>query len=352
MTSTPGRIRLTDVAQHAGVSTATVSRVLNGKREVAEDTRRAVLAALDMLGYERPEWLRPRTSGLVGVLVSELSNQVFASFAQGIESSLSGAGYTPVLGTQSPGGTTEDEFVEMLLSHHVDGIIFVSGLHADSRAATDRYERLRNLDVPFVLINGSDGRIEAPALATDDLSSMDLAVRHLVTQGHRNIGLALGPERFIPTQRKREGFIAAMRRHLQQEVPPIISTLYTVEGGQAAANSLYDAGCTAVICGSDLMALGAVRAARGRSLDVPRDVSVIGYDDSPLMAFTDPALTTLRQPVDVMCKAAVDSLVGAMTGEPVPHSELRFVAELVVRGSTGAAPGSQPIAVDAAATAP
>ena len=342
MKSSPGRIRLADVAEHAGVSTATVSRVLNSKREVAGETRKAVLAALDMLGYERPEWLQPSNTGLVGVLVSELSNPVFASFAQSIESRLSSAGYTPLLGTQSPGGTTEDEFVEMLLSHNVDGIVFVSGLHADSRASTDRYERLRHLKVPFVLINGSDGRIKAPALATDDVNSMDLAVRHLASQGHRSIGLALGPDRFIPTQRKREGFLAAAQRHLNDPEPPVISTLYTVEGGQAAATSLFEAGCTAVICGSDLMALGAVRAARTRGLQVPDDVSVIGYDDSPLMAFTDPALTTLRQPVDVMSKAAVDALVGALTGEPVPHSELRFVAELIVRASTGAAPGSAP----------
>ncbi len=339
--STNSRVRLADVAKHSGVSTATVSRVLNGKREVAGGTRNAVLAALDMLGYERPETLRPRATGLVGVIVPELANPVFPVFAQSIESRISSAGYTPVICTQSPGGTMEDQFVEMLLAQEANGMIFVSGLHADSLAPIDRYQRLINLGMPFVLVNGSDGRIDAPALATDAAGSMDLAVRHLRAQGHARIGLAIGPERFIPSQYKRDGFKAAMAQHCHEDDPPIVTTLYTVEGGQGAAGALIDNGCTAVVCGSDLMALGAVRAARSRGLEVPTDVSVIGFDDSTLMAFTDPPLTTLRQPIEALSAAAVDSLVAAMTDAPVPHTELKFPAELIVRSSTGAAPASR-----------
>jgi LacI family repressor for deo operon, udp, cdd, tsx, nupC, and nupG len=332
-----GRTRLTDVAEQAGVSTATVSRVLNGKAGVASETRRAVLAALDMLGYERPEKLHARSAGLVGVIVPELGNPIFPAFAQAIESVLSSLGYTPVLCTQSPGGTTEDQYVEMLVDHAVDGIVFVSGLHADSQSDPERYERLRGRGLPFVLVNGYRGGIDAPSFATDDASSMDLAVRHLVSQGHRQIGLAIGPERFVPAQRKREGFVRAMERHAGVDSPRVVPTLYTVEGGQGAGGLLIDAGCTAVVCGSDLMALGAVRAARSRGLSVPRDVSVIGYDDAPLIAFTDPPLTTIRQPVAAMSHAAVSSLVSEIGGGTVPRSELLFVADLVVRRSTAAA---------------
>ncbi len=334
-----GRTRLTDVAEQAGVSTATVSRVLNGKPGVASDTRRAVLAALDMLGYERPDKLRARSAGLIGLIVPELANPVFPAFAQAIESVLSNLGYTPLLCTQSPGGTTEDQYVEMLLDHSVDGIIFVSGLHADTQADPERYQRLRGQGVPIVLVNGYTGEVDAPAFATDDAGSMELAVRHLVSLGHREIGLAIGPERFVPAQRKREGFLRAMARHAGVTEPRVVTTLYTVEGGQGAGGLLIDAGCTAVVCGSDLMALGAVRAARTRGLDVPRDVSIIGYDDSPLIAFTDPPLTTVRQPVDAMSHAAVSSLISEIGGASVPRSELLFVADLVVRRSTAAAPG-------------
>ncbi|MEE6295140.1 LacI family DNA-binding transcriptional regulator [Georgenia wangjunii] len=327
-----------DVAEQAGVSTATVSRVLNGKPGVAGETRRSVLAALDMLGYERPEKLRARSAGLIGLIVPELTNPVFPAFAQSIESVLSNLGYTPLVCTQSPGGTTEDQYVEMLLDQAVDGIIFVSGLHADAHADTERYKRLRGRGVPFVLINGYTGTIDAPAFSTDDRGSMDLAVRHLVSQGHRAIGLAIGPERFVPAERKRSGFIDAMARHAGDDSPRVVTTLYTVEGGQGAGGLLLDAGCTAVVCGSDLMALGAIRAARLRGLDVPGDVSVVGYDDSALIAFTDPPLTTVRQPVDAISHAAVSTLVTDIGGGQVPRTELLFVAELIVRGSTGAAP--------------
>lgn len=335
-----GRTRLTDVADQAGVSTATVSRVLNGKPEVAAETRKAVLAALDMLGYERPERLRSRSAGLIGLVVPELTNPVFPAFAQSIESVLSTLGYTPLLCTQSPGGTTEDQYVEMLLDHGVDGIVFVSGLHADTEADVDRYERLRSKGVPFVLVNGYTGELDAAAFSTDDSGSMELAVRHLVSQGHTRLGLAIGPDRFVPAQRKRAGFERAVAALLPDGAGHVVPTLFTFEGGQAAAGILLDQGCTAIICGSDLMALGAVRAARSRGLSVPEDVSVVGFDDSPLMAFTDPPLTTLRQPVDAMSHAAVTSLVAEISGSRAPRSELLFVAELIVRGSTAAAPRS------------
>ncbi|UNX53522.1 LacI family transcriptional regulator [Georgenia sp. TF02-10] len=334
-----GRTRLADVAEQAGVSTATVSRVLNGKAGVAGQTRQAVLAALDLLGYERPEKLRSRSAGLVGLVLPELDNPVFPAFAQATETTLATAGYTPLLCTQSPGGITEDQYVEMLLEHGVDGIIFVSGLHADTQADPARYRRLREREVPFVLVNGHNPAVEAPSFSTDDRGAMDIAVRHLASQGHRAIGLAVGPSRFVPSQGKRDGFRTAMASYLEETDPPVVTALFTVEGGTSAAGQLLDAGCTAIICGSDLMALGAVRAARSRGLAVPADRSVVGYDDSRLIAFTDPPLTTVRQPVEAICQAAVATLVAQIRGREVPCTDLLFVPELIVRGSTGAAPG-------------
>lgn len=340
MTAPSRRTRLTDLAQQAGVSTATVSRVLNGKAGVSPDARQAVLAALDILGYERPERLRTRPAGLVGLVVPELSNPVFPAFAQVIETALSDSGYTPLLCTQAPGGTTEDQYVEMLLEHGVDGIVFVSGLHADTSASPERYQRLRSRGVPFVLVNGYAAGVDAPTVSTDDAAAMEQAVRHLLSLGHRSIGLAIGPTRFVPARRKEESFCALLERHLEEANPSrhVVSTLFTVEGGQSAATELIDSGHTAVVCASDLMALGAIRAARSRGLRVPEDISVIGFDDSPLIAFTEPPLTTVRQPVVPLCQAAVDALVAEIRGTPVTHSELLFHPELVVRGSTHTAP--------------
>ncbi|MFD7610177.1 LacI family DNA-binding transcriptional regulator [Streptomyces sp. NPDC059828] len=337
--------RLADIAAQAGVSEATVSRVLNGKPGVAAATRESVLAALDVLGYERPVRLRRRSAGLVGLITPELENPIFPALAQVIGQALTRQGYTPVLATQTPGGSTEDELTEMLVDRGVSGIIFVSGLHADTSADMSRYEKLRAQGVPFVLVDGFAPGVHAPFISPDDRAAMRLAVTHLVALGHTRIGLALGPKRFVPVLRKIEGFVKAVREQLgltdeEIESELIQHSLYTLEGGQAAASALMDRGCTAVVCASDMMALGAIRAARQRGLEVPRDISVVGFDDSPLIAFTDPPLTTIRKPVPAMGQAAVRTLLEEVGGTPAPHSEFVFMPELVVRGSTASGPGS------------
>jgi LacI family repressor for deo operon, udp, cdd, tsx, nupC, and nupG len=326
------RARLSDIAQQAEVSEATVSRVLNDRPGVSADTRQAVLTALDVLGYERPARLRKRSAGLVGLVVPELDNPIFPAFAQIIENSLAQQGFTPVLCTQTPGGVTEDEYVEMLLDRQVSGIVFVSGLHADSTSDPERYRKLLARPLPIVLVNGYTEGIEAPFISCDDRTAGDLAVSHLAALGHRKIGLITGPDRYFPVKRKIEGYRAAIARLGLDE--QISLSLFGVEGGDAAASRLLEKGVTGFVCGSDLMALGAIRAARQRGLRVPEDVSVVGYDDSPLIAFTDPPLTTLRQPVRAMAVAAVRALVDEIKGHPAPHSEYIFRPELVVRGST------------------
>jgi len=336
------RARLSDIALQAEVSEATVSRVLNDRPGVSAETRQAVLTALDVLGYERPARLRKRSAGLVGLVVPELDNPIFPAFAQVIESALAQQGYTPVLCTQSPGGVTEDEYVEMLLERQVSGIMFVSGLHADTSADPERYRKLIARKLPIVLINGYVQGLEAPFVSPDEQAASVLAVSHLAALGHRRIGLISGPERFIPVRRKIAGYRAAMRELTgasDAQLEGLISlSLFGVEGGEAAASRLLDRGVTGIVCGSDLMALGAIRAVRRRGLAVPTDVSVVGYDDSPLIAFTDPPLTTVRQPVRAMAVAAVQALVDEINGHPAPHSEYLFGPDLVVRASTAIAP--------------
>ena len=332
---------LAQIAAEARVSEATVSRVLNSKPGVSEATRQAVVTALDVLGYERPMQLRQRSAGLVGLVVPELENPIFPAFAQVIEDALARRRFTPVLCTQSPGGISDDEYVESLLDHGVAGIVFVSGKHADTAADHQRYVALIDQGLPVVFVNGYVEGIDAPFVSVDDRVAMDLAVSHLAHLGHTRIGLSIGPPRFVPSARKREGFAAALAAHV--EVPAeeaqhwVAEAVFSVEGGAAAAGELLDKGATAVVCGSDLMAIGAVRAARARGLSVPGDVSVVGFDDSNLVAFLDPPLTTVRQPVAQMGSQAVSALVDAIAGQPVASREYVFAPEMVLRGSTGPA---------------
>jgi DNA-binding LacI/PurR family transcriptional regulator len=329
--------RLASIAAQAGVSEATVSRVLNDKPGVSPATRQSVLAALDVLGIERPTRGPAAGAGLIGMILPELSNPIFPAFAQAMEHILTRYGYTPVLCTQTPGGSVEDELTALLVDRGVRGIVIVSGLHADSTADVERYARL---SVPFVLVNGHNDRIGAPSVSIDDRAAMWLAVEHLADLGHTRIGLAMGPRRFIPVLRKIEGFLAAMAARTGTDAADLVAhSIFGVEGGQAAAGTLLDKGCTGIVCASDLMAFGAVRAARMRGLQVPRDVSVIGFDDSPLIAFSDPPLTTIRQPVEAMGQAAVNVLLEELGATPSPSDDLVFMPELVVRRSTGARHG-------------
>jgi len=334
---------LAEIAEQAGISEATVSRVLNDKPGVSDAARQRVLTALDVLGYERPARLRRRSAGLVGLVVPELENPIFPAFAQVIDDALASRRFTPVLCTQSPGGISEDEYVESLLDHGVAGIVFVSGRHADSTADHDRYRSLIARGLPVVFVNGFVPTLDAPFLSCDDHAAMSLAVTHLVQLGHERIGLAVGQVRYMPAARKRDGFMAALGSQLglaEDEAGRWVEEgLFTVEGGGAAAGKLLERGATAVVCGSDMMALGAVRAARDRGLDVPRDVSVVGFDDTRLIQFVEPPLTTIRQPVQALGEAAVAALAEAIAGAPIPSHEYVYQPELVVRRSTARAPG-------------
>lgn len=335
--------RLGEVARYAGVSEATVSRVLNDKPGVSAVTRAAVLTAVDVLGYDRPSRLRRNSAGLVGLVVPELTTPIFPAFAQAVETHLAAASYTSVLCTQVPGGVREDDYVQMLLDRGVAAIIFISGYHADTRATTRRYHQLRERRLPIVLVNGYREDVPAHFISHDDVAAAQLAVRHLRDLGHTLIGLATGPRRYVPVQRRIAGFRDAVADLLEpdQVEAMVQTTLFSVEGGATAGHRLIESGATAVVCGSDLMAFGVVRAARQAGLRVPEDVSVVGADDSQLMAFTDPPLTTVRQDVASMSEAAVNAVLEEIGGAQEQHQEFLFAPELVLRGSTTAAPDTR-----------
>lgn len=330
--------RLADVAEKVGVSEATVSRVLNGKPGVSAATREAVLTALDVLGYERPVKLRGDRGRLVGLVLPELVNPIFPAFAEVMGGALAQQGFTPVLCTRSAGGITEAEYIDLLLTQQVSGVIFAGGLYAEREADHEHYERLESLGLPVVLINASIEKLGFPHVSCDDLIATQQGLEHLVSMGHQRIGLLLGPGDHVPSERKLEAARAfAPRAGIEFPDELVVHSRYGIEAGQAAGARLVDRGVTAILAASDPLALGAIRAVRRAGLDVPGDVSVVGYDDSALMNSTDPALTTVRQPIDQMGRAAVDLLASLIEGATVSRDELLFEPELVVRRSTAAA---------------
>jgi len=323
--------KLADVAKQAGVSEATVSRVLNGKQGISDTTRAAVLTALDVIGYERPTHLRGRTPRMIGLIVPELQNPIFPAFAEVVAGALAQRGFNAVLCTRT-GSMSEAEYVDMLLERQVSGMIFAGGQYAEADAPHDHYVRLLRLRLPVVLVNAAAEHLDFPRVSTDDAVAMEQAHAHLAYLGHERIGLILGPPDHVPSLRKLEAF-----ERLSPATDLVERTRFSLEGGHAAATRLLARGVTAIICASDPLALGAIRAVRRAGMSVPADVSVVGYDDSAFMSCTDPPLTTVRQPIDAVGRAAVELLTGQIEGGQVAAEELFFEPEIIARGSTAAA---------------
>ncbi len=328
--------KLAEVAAKVGVSPATVSRVLNGRPGVAPATRQAVLTALDVLGYERPSKLRGEGARLVGLVLPELQNPIFPALADVVGGALVQRGYTPVLYTLNASGVSESDCIDLMLEQHVSGVIFLGGNYNGSDSPHSHYKRLTAVGLPTVLVSARAENLAFPTVSTDDGAAAEQAVVHLHQLGHRRIGLLMGTPDSVPSQRKVEAALRVLAR-LGCDVDDdlIVRGLYSMEAGQAGGSRLISAGATAMVCASDMLALGAMRAARRAGLEVPRDISVVGYDDSVLMGITDPPLTTVRQPIDSMGRTAIDLLVGQMRGTYTTTEEFLFQPELVLRGSTG-----------------
>ncbi|WP_051798792.1 LacI family DNA-binding transcriptional regulator [Catenuloplanes japonicus] len=328
-----GSISLAAVAELADVSEATVSRVLNRKYGVSAATRQSVEEALRKVGYERP-----LDSELVLVLTPSLRNPIFAQQAERIESELSPYGLKTIICPVYPGTPQERDYVEALIDSGVAAIIFLSSSNtlrnADHRVTTLISAR----GIPYVSINGGFPESEAPIVSTDDARAAELAVSHLHEFGHRRIGLLAGPVGNIPADRRVDGFVLAMERlGLERPEDFVVRRHFNFEGGQQAAATLIAQDVTGLVASSDEMALGAYRAAERAGLSVPADVSIIGYDDSPLLDYTNPPLTTVRQPTERIAENVARLITSLIANRPVSNDEILIEPDIRLRGSTSRA---------------
>ncbi|WP_114855046.1 LacI family DNA-binding transcriptional regulator [Brachybacterium sp. YJGR34] len=329
--------RLIDIARAAGVSEATVSRVLNGRPGVNEETRRTVIETARGLG--RGVGVEAARSGpLVGVLVPDLDNQVFATWTDRIEAELFERGASALVAMRARTVEREREILQRFLSCGVDAIIVVSGFHAQESATAEHYREVVGVGVPLVLVNGVREDVDAAFLSTDDEHAMRLVLTHLQDLGHRRIGLAVGDEQTWPVREKLRVF-EEVRDQLPGRKWPTAFTDFSYAGGYEAARDLVVREATAIVCGSDVMAVGALEGLRSQGLSVPRDVSVVGYDDVFWAGLTDPPLTTVRQAVGSMARAAVRTALGGGGESRRPaRTEVVVRPQLLVRGTTAAAP--------------
>lgn len=329
---------LRQVAEMAGVSEPTVSRVINGRDGVASATRDRVLASLAELGFDStPE---PTSDHLqrVGIVTGELTNPVFPKLANGVSERLARNDYVATVAVNTTELHNEARYVRDYVATGVDGLVFIAGGHAERTPRVELYEELIDQGIPIVLVNGGPTGLAVPHVWCDETLAAERSIEHLVSLGHRAIGCVLGPNRYRSTARFEQGYSRAMDRLGQQGEPVgTIESTFSFEGGRAGAVRLIQAGATGIVCANDLMAMGAVEAARSVGLSVPAEISVIGYDGTEFTATTNPPLTTMRQPFDEMGDLVADALLSEIAGVHRFRDHYVFAPDLVVRGSTGAA---------------
>jgi LacI family transcriptional regulator, repressor for deo operon, udp, cdd, tsx, nupC, and nupG len=329
------RIGIANVAQAAGVSEATVSRVINNRGTVAADTRKAVEDAVRKVGYARA-----RTGSLVALVTPGLHDLFFALITDRIVAALSPHGLRGVICSAPVGSAQEFDFVSALVDAGAVGAVFVSASNTLENADPGVYRLLESREVPYACINGGFTDSRAPVLSTDDRRAAEMSVDHLWKLGHRRIALIAGPQGNRPSDRRVAGFQAAMQaRGAAPEDGPVVRHEYSVEGGVSAASRLCTGHqVTAIVAASDEMALGAIRAARWSGLNVPADLSVMGYDDALPLEYIDPPLTTVRQPIDRLADAVAPVIAALIRRRPVDETELLFAPQLTVRASTAPPP--------------
>jgi LacI family repressor for deo operon, udp, cdd, tsx, nupC, and nupG len=327
------RPRLQLVSDRTGVSLATVSRVLNGRPGVSSETRRQVLSVAAELGYQ--ESPTRGGSGVVGIITPELDNPIFPHLAEAIEARMVRHGLLAMVCPSTAETVNEQDYLDHFLNADAAGVVVINGRYSQVNLDFTPYEILRDKGLPVVLVNGMGKDCPVPAVSVDLTAAGAAAIRHLADLGHQRIGCLVGPRRYWSAQLLINGWQAGLRERSIPNGENLISeTLFTIEGGRAGVAKLLEAGATAVVTGGDMMALGAISGVRAWGKKVPGDVSVVGFDGTPITAHTNPPLTTFRQPVGRMAGTVVELLMDQMYG-PSGASLHMFTPELVIGESTG-----------------
>ena len=300
---------LRDVADRAGVSLATASRVASGSAAVRPETKQRVEGAMRDLLYVPPG--RVEQSSAIGLFVPDFSNPVFAALAEAMEMHASRSGLATILCNTHGSPGRELDYVRMLLERGVEGMLFISAEITDLRGRHSHYAKLLERGARLVFVNGGSEELDVTTVGVDERAAGRIATEHLIELGHERVGFVAGYEYQLPTREKTLGHLDALRA-AQLSDGLVSHSAFTVTGGREGLRELLSKPegerPTGVICSSDLMAIGAMQEASALGLWVPQDLSIVGFDGIAASTWTNPPLTTVEQPIDEIAKTAVDAL--------------------------------------------
>ncbi|MEU4514974.1 LacI family DNA-binding transcriptional regulator [Nonomuraea wenchangensis] len=339
MTAESTPLTLAQLAELAGVSTATVSKVVNGRAEVSPETRAAVEALIRRHGYRRQR-RRPAPAAVVEVVFHALEGDYPVEIIKGVEEVAREHQLTVSVSELHRSDPAEQDWLEGVLRRRPTGVGVIAVF--SSLDETQR-ERLARREIPLVLLDPADdpGR-GIPSVSAGNWNGGLAATRHLLELGHRRIGVITGPGYALSGRARLDGYRTALDMAGVPADPDLVACgSFLIEGGLAAAQRLLRLPDppTAIFATNDGQAIGVYHAAHRLGLRIPDDLSVVGFDDLPSVRWALPPLTTIRQPLTAMAAAATTMLLALGHGEPLPQSRIELATELVVRESTAAPRG-------------
>ncbi|MYL49948.1 LacI family DNA-binding transcriptional regulator [Halobacillus litoralis] len=321
-------VTIKDVAREAGVSVATVSRVLNDNGYVGADTRKKVMEAIAELNYSPNEVARSlykRESRLIGLLLPDITNPFFPQLARGVEDELSQAGYRLLLGNSDENIQKELEYIQTFVQNNVVGIITATN-HVD-------YKIYEALDLPLVLLDRASENY--PAVYADGREGGRLAAKTLIEKGAERITLVKGPANIKPAQDRFQGAIEELSQ-ADVDFSVLSTTSYSFEEAQGWAEELFDkfSDTDGIIASNDIVGIAIIHEAMERGKRIPEDVQIIGYDDIPQSRLSYPTLSTIRQPAYEMGREAAKLLIRTIKKEPGVEQTIQMPVELIERKTT------------------
>lgn len=334
-----GRVTIADIAREAGVSLPTVSRVLNGRSDVSATTRRRVEELLAHHGYRRRTAHPASRAGLIDLVFNDLDSPWAVEILRGVEEAAHAAGLGTVVSAVHRQEESARQWLVNLRSRTSDGVILVT-----SELAPELHAELRRLGVPVVVVDPAGvPTFDIPTIGAMNWAGGRSAVEHLVSLGHRRIGIIAGPPTLLCSRARLDGYRAALESAGIGVDEELCRTGdFSHESGFTCGAALLDLAepPTAIFAASDQMALGVYEAARRHGLRIPDDLSVIGFDDLPQSRWSPPPLTTVRQPLAEMGLVAARTLLRLVKGETLESPRIELATRLVVRDSCAAPRGA------------
>src|SRR3984893_13504314 len=332
-TRTAARTTLAVIAAEAGVSLPTVSKVVNGRPDVAADTRARVERLLDEYQYTRVGTGRQRRSGLIDLVFSGLDSPWGVEIVRGAGGGGASHETGVAVSAVRHGNARPASWTSALASHDTDGVILVT-----SELTQEQLAQLRSGGIPLVVVDPvTPPPPELASVGATNWAGGLAATEHLLNLGHRRIAAIAGPEDSPGSRARIDGYPSALERAGIGFDPALVRHGdFQHEGGFRCGGELLDLAerPTAIFAGSDQQALGVYEAARQRGLRIPQDLSVVGFDDLPVARWVSPPLTTVRQPLAEMGRAAAEMLGDLIEGVPLRSQRVELATELIVREST------------------